>query len=48
MEIELYSKAGNVVEELEEIKKFENSDELDAFVSITHGCTDVLSIICCK
>lgn len=47
MELELYSNAGNVVEELEEIKKFEKSDELDAFNSITPVCTEVLSIICC-
>lgn len=47
MELELYTTAGNVIEELEEIKKFENSDELDAFNSITPVCTELFSIICC-
>lgn len=47
MSIELNDDMKNISDELEEIRKFEHSTEVDGFVSISALCGPYLTLICC-
>lgn len=47
MNLEFNEDMANVAAELNEIRKFEKTSEVEEFVSITALCSALLSLVCC-